>query len=149
MGNRKGQKNYPPRIKEIIREEYLQGVSQRELNRKYGVSRYTIQAWCGLRGEVNRRQISPSKKGRPTNKPEDFKDRFDFCKQHKIHLITPDSEYYPKSLLEIENYPLALFVRGDYRVLKSNKTIAQLISRILLISLTRIKKVKSLSLIFL
>ena len=60
MGNRKGQKNYPPRIKEIIREEYLQGVSQRELNRKYGVSRYTIQAWCGLRGEVNRRQIAPS-----------------------------------------------------------------------------------------
>ena len=54
MGNRKGQKNYPPSIK-IIREEYSQGVSQRELNRKYGVSRYTIQAWCGLRGEVNRR----------------------------------------------------------------------------------------------
>ena len=76
MGNRKGQKNYPPRIKEIIREEYLQGVSQRELNRKYGVSRYTIQAWCGLRPEVNRRQMTPLKRGRPLNRnPEDLTNR--------------------------------------------------------------------------
>ena len=75
MGNRKGQKNYPAKIKEIIKEEYSQGVSQRELSRKYGVSRYTIQAWCGLRGEVSRRQMAPSKRGRPTNKPEDLEKR--------------------------------------------------------------------------
>ena len=52
MGNRKGQKHYTEGIKEIVREEYSQGASQRELNRKYGVSRYTIQSWCGLRREV-------------------------------------------------------------------------------------------------
>lgn len=72
MGNKRGQKHYPRRMKEVVREEYTQGVSQRELSRKYGVSRYTIQAWCGLREEVNRRQIAPLKKGRPTNAPEDL-----------------------------------------------------------------------------
>lgn len=64
-----------------------------------------------------------------TNKPEDFKDRFDFCKQHKIHLITPDSEYYPPRLLDIENYPLVLYVRGDYKILNSTRTIAVIGSR--------------------
>ena len=94
MGNRKGQKNYPPRIKEIIREEYLQGVSQRELSRKYGVSRYTIQAWCGLRGEVNRRQIAPSKKGRPTNKPEDL--------EKKVKRLEMENELLRNFLQELE-----------------------------------------------
>ena len=42
MGNRKGQKHYTEKTKEIVREEYAQGVSQIELHRKYGVSRYTI-----------------------------------------------------------------------------------------------------------
>ena len=72
MGNRKGQKHYTEETKEIVREEYAQGVSQIELHRKYGVSRYTIQSWCGLRKEVNIRKIAPLKKGRPTNKPEDL-----------------------------------------------------------------------------
>ena len=72
MGHRKGQKHYTEGIKEIVREEYAQGVSQIELHRKYGVSRYTIQSWCGLRKEVNIRKITPLKKGRPTNKPEDL-----------------------------------------------------------------------------
>ena len=75
MGNRKGQKHYPERIKQIIIAEQKEGRSVRSLSEKYGVSRYTIQAWCGLRGEVSRRQISPLKKGRPTNKPEDLEKR--------------------------------------------------------------------------
>lgn len=62
-------------------------------------------------------------------KPESFSDRLDFCVKHKIHLITPDSEYYPAQLLEIENYPLVLYVRGDYRILNESKTIAVIGSR--------------------
>ena len=68
MGNRKGQKHYTEEIKGIVREEYAQGVSQIELHRKYGVSRYTIQSWCGLRKEVNIRQTTPLKRGRPSSK---------------------------------------------------------------------------------
>ena len=94
MGNRKGQKYYPPKIKEIIREEYSQGVSQCELNRKYGVSRYTIQSWCGLRGEVNRRQIAPLKKGRPTNKPEDL--------EKKVKRLEMENELLRNFLRELE-----------------------------------------------
>ena len=72
MGNRKGQKQYSKSIKEQIRKEYSEGASQSSLNKKYGISRYTIQSWCGLRSEVNLRKIAPLKKGRPTNKPEDL-----------------------------------------------------------------------------
>ena len=72
MGNRKGQKQYSESIKEQIRKEYNEGASQRLLSKKYGISRYTIQSWCGLRSEVNLRKIAHLKKGRPTNKPEDL-----------------------------------------------------------------------------
>ncbi len=63
------------------------------------------------------------------NKPEKFSDRLDFCIRHKIHLITPDSEYYPSRLLEIENYPLVLYVRGDYKILNEEKALAVIGSR--------------------
>ena len=94
MGNRKGQKNYPPRIKETIKEEYLQGVSQVKLSRKYGVSRYTIQSWCGLRPEVNRHKITPLKKGRPTNKPEDL--------EKKVKRLEMENELLRNFLQELE-----------------------------------------------
>ena len=68
MGNRKGQKHYPERIKQIIIAEQKEGRSVCSLSEKYGVSRYTIQSWCGLRPEVNRRQITPLKRGRPSSK---------------------------------------------------------------------------------
>ena len=94
MGNRKGQKHYTEGIKEIVREEYSQGASQRELNRKYGVSRYTIQSWCGLRREVNRRQIAPLKKGRPTNKPEDL--------EKKVKRLEMENDLLRNFLQELE-----------------------------------------------
>ena len=40
-------KKLPAENKRNHREEYLQGVSQRELNRKYGVSRYTAVIMLG------------------------------------------------------------------------------------------------------
>jgi len=61
--------------------------------------------------------------------PESFTDIIDFCAEHKIHILCPDSEYYPESLLEIENYPLALYVRGDYKIFKNSKTMAVIGSR--------------------
>ncbi len=60
---------------------------------------------------------------------EKYYDVSDFCHKHKIHIITPDSEYYPKRLLEIENYPLVLYVRGDYTCLNSKDALGVIGSR--------------------
>lgn len=94
MGNRKGQKQYSESIKEQIRKEYNEGASQRSLNKKYGISRYTIQSWCGLRSEVNLRKIAPLKKGRPTNKPEDL--------EKKVKRLEMENELLRNFLQELE-----------------------------------------------
>ena len=94
MGNRKGQKQYSESIKEQIRKEYNEGASQRSLNKKYGISRYTIQSWCGLRSEVNLRKIDPLKKGRPTNKPEDL--------EKKVKRLEMENELLRNFLQELE-----------------------------------------------
>ena len=74
MSGRKGMKQYPESIKEEIRKQIAAGRSQKEISRKYGISRYSIQSWCGLRPETQLRQIAPLPKGRPkTNKTlEDY-----------------------------------------------------------------------------
>jgi transposase-like protein len=94
MGNRKGQKQYSESIKEQIRKEYNEGASQRSLNKKYGISRYTIQSWCGLRNEVNLRKIAPLKKGRPANKPEDL--------EKKVKRLEMENELLRNFLQELE-----------------------------------------------
>lgn len=50
---------------------------------------------------------------------EDFSEIVNFCDKHNLHIITPNSEYYPKNLLTIDDYPAVLFVRGDYTCLNS------------------------------
>ena len=94
MGNRKGQKQYCESIKEQIRKEYNEGASQRLLSKNYGISRYTIQSWCGLRKEVNLRKIAPLKKGRPTNKPEDL--------EKKVKRLEMENELLRNFLQELE-----------------------------------------------
>jgi transposase-like protein len=94
MGNRKGQKQYSESIKEQIRKEYKEGASQLSLNKKYGISRYTIQSWCGLRKEVNLRKIAPLKKGRPTNKPEEL--------EKKVKRLEMENELLRNFLRELE-----------------------------------------------
>ena len=94
MGNRKGQKQYCESIKEQIRKEYNEGASQCSLSNKYGISRYTIQSWCGLRSEVNLRKIAPLKKGRPTNKPEDL--------EKKVKRLEMENELLRNFLQELE-----------------------------------------------
>ena len=59
--------HYSGEMKEQVRKEIVAGKSQREVSRKYGISRYTIQSWCGLRPETKLRQIAPLPKGRPEN----------------------------------------------------------------------------------
>lgn len=65
MSGKKGMKQYPERIKEEIRKQIAAGSSQKEISQKYGISRYSIQSWCGLRPETQLRQIAPLPKGRP------------------------------------------------------------------------------------
>ena len=65
MSGKKGMVHYSGEMKEQVRKEIVAGKSQREVSRKYGISRYTIQSWCGLRPETKLRQIATFPKGRP------------------------------------------------------------------------------------
>lgn len=44
----------------------------------------------------------------------------EYCDKNYISVITPDDPRYPKRLLGIQNYPLALFVRGDISCLNES-----------------------------
>lgn len=55
MSGKKGMVHYSEEMKEQVRKEIVAGKSQREVSRKYGISRYTIQSWCGLRPETKLR----------------------------------------------------------------------------------------------
>ena len=94
MAGRKGMKHYPESFKLQIKEEHDAGVSMRTLKKKYGVSFYSIESWCGLRPEVNRRQNAPLKRGRPTNKPEDL--------EKKVKRLEMENELLRNFLRELE-----------------------------------------------
>ena len=96
MGNRKGQKHYTEEIKEIVVAKQREGESVQSLSRKYGISRYSIQSWCGLRPEVNRRQITPLKRGRPSSKsnPENL--------ENKVKRLEMENELLRNFLQELE-----------------------------------------------
>ena len=59
MSGRKGMRHYSEELKEQIRQEIAEGKSQNEVSREYGISRYTVQSWCGLRPETKLRQTAP------------------------------------------------------------------------------------------
>ena len=65
MSGRKGMRHYSEELKEQIRQEIAGGKSQNEVSCEYGISRYTVQSWCGLRPETKLRQAAPLHKGRP------------------------------------------------------------------------------------
>ncbi len=54
---------------------------------------------------------------------------FDLCQKHRIDILTPDCEQYPKRLLDIKNYPAVLFVRGDVSALNSENCFSVIGSR--------------------
>ncbi|MBW7571893.1 transposase [Caproiciproducens faecalis] len=70
MSGRKGMQRYSEETKETVIKAYQTGTSVCELSRQYGISRYSIQSWCGLRKEVELRHEAPLPKGRPNTKPE-------------------------------------------------------------------------------
>ena len=94
MAGRKGMKHYPEGFKLQIKAEHDAGASMKSLHRKYGVSVYSIESWCGLRPEVNRRQMAPLKRGRPTNKPEDL--------EKKVKRLEMENELLRNFLQELE-----------------------------------------------
>ena len=64
MSGRKGMKHYSAAVKEEVRRRHEEGESLRSISREMGISRYTVQSWCGLRPETRLRQIAPLPKGR-------------------------------------------------------------------------------------
>ena len=61
MSGIKGMKHYPESFKLQIKAEHDAGASMKSLHRKYGVSIYSIESWCGLRPEV-KTKLTPYEK---------------------------------------------------------------------------------------
>ncbi len=55
---------------------------------------------------------------------EDVQKILSDCKKYRIHILTPDDEEYPRALLDIDDYPLVLYVRGDVSILNNNFCIS-------------------------
>lgn len=65
MSGKKGMKHYKADVKEEVRRRHAAGESICTISREMGISRYSVQSWCGLRPETRVRQIAPLPKGRP------------------------------------------------------------------------------------
>lgn len=65
MSGKKGQKHYSEEIKNEVRRRRVAGESLKAISREMGVSKYSVQSWCGLRPETQLRQMAPLPKGRP------------------------------------------------------------------------------------
>lgn len=70
MSGKKEMTRYGQEIKERVVQARRNGISVWQLSTQYGISRYAIQSWCGLRKEVELRHAAPLPKGRPTGKPK-------------------------------------------------------------------------------
>ena len=71
MSGRKGMKHYSEEVKEVIRKEIREGVSQWELSRKYGISRGAIQCWTDTR---IKEKTLPKQRGRkPAKTLQEYK----------------------------------------------------------------------------
>ena len=46
-------------------KKFRQAKVKEKISRRYGISGYTVQSWCGLRPETKLRQAAPLRKGRP------------------------------------------------------------------------------------
>lgn len=70
MSGKKGMPRYSEETKNEIIAKQQEGMSINCLSRTYGISRYSIQSWCGLRPEVELRHATPLTKGRPVTQPK-------------------------------------------------------------------------------
>ena len=73
MSGKKGMRHYPEELKEQVKTEHEKGWSLSALSRKYGISMYSVESWCGHRKEVELRHAAPLPKGRPRKNPESQK----------------------------------------------------------------------------
>ena len=89
-----GTKHYPESFKLQIVREYNEGKSMTSLSRRYGVSYWSVHCWCGRSEKVNQRKMNPSKRGRPTNKPEDL--------EKKVKRLEMENELLRNFLRELE-----------------------------------------------
>lgn len=102
----------------------------RELINTFGDAKRIFEADSAELKDAGAKGFGPKVIGRIKEENiEKYYDIYDFCRKHKIHIITPDSEFYPKRLLEIENFPLALYVRGDYTCLNAENALGVIGSR--------------------
>lgn len=65
MAGKKGRTHYSEAVKNEVRRRREAGESLKTISREMGVSKYSVQSWCGLRPETRLRQIAPLPKGRP------------------------------------------------------------------------------------
>lgn len=65
MAGKKGMVHYPEVMKQEIVNKQKEGYPVRALSREYGISRYAIQSWCGLRPEKEIAKATPKRRGRP------------------------------------------------------------------------------------
>ena len=65
MSGKKGMKHYSEAMKEEVRRRHAEGAIIHVISREMGISKYSVQSWCGLRPETRVRQIAPLPKGRP------------------------------------------------------------------------------------
>ena len=70
MSGKKGMVRYSEETKAHVQTAWQNGASVKSLSRQYGISRYAIQSWCGLRKEVELRRVAPLSRGRPRLKAE-------------------------------------------------------------------------------
>ncbi len=114
---------------------WLQGVSGyakpvRKLMEIFGDAKAVYEASSADLKDAHVQGYGPKVIGRMKDEDiEKYYDTYDFCRKHRIHIITPDSEFYPKRLLKIENFPLALYVRGDYTCLNAENALGVIGSR--------------------
>ncbi len=87
------------------------------LYERYGTAEAFYEAGDSERLEFFGSKRQGAYKRCKTKAPEDFAETVEFCDKHGLKILTPESEYYPKRLLEIRNFPAVLFVRGDYKCL--------------------------------
>lgn len=71
MSGKVGMKKYPLGVREAVINEYQCGKSQSEISREFGISRYSIQSWLGLRPEKD--QLPKFRGRKPAKTLQEYK----------------------------------------------------------------------------
>lgn len=86
---KKGQKfnSYTPEFKEKILEEwFVHGKSAMSIAKEYGISNKTIETWIRKEKKPEEYPGHGQKRGRPSEKNEDWKERYEILKKYRAFL---------------------------------------------------------------